>query len=749
MTQETASGMEPVAPPTGKAYWRSLDQLADTPEFRDWVERRFPESMTELLAGGVDRRHFLQLMAASIGLAGLAGCRRPEMHALPYSKSPEEVVPGLPNFYATAMPRRGWALPVLVESHEGRPTKIEGNPRQPDSGGSSDTLAQASVLELYDPDRSGPVLQKGQPASWKDYDFFAAKHYAAIRERKEKGCEFSAKTRLRRRSTCSANTSARSCPRLDGTFTTRFRVPTPTTAAALAFGSPLIPRYQFDQAEIILSLDCDFLGLEEDGTRHHRGFSRGRLGEGKTPTMNRLYVVESQFTITGGMADHRLRLPSSEVRDYTMVLARAVLDGEPVVPPPGSPQAALRQALATYKPSVKIDEPWVREVAADLRAHPGKGIIIAGRRQPAIVHALAFVLNEAVGNIGKTVELRKPPDRPAAGTLQELVQAIDKGEVETLIILGGNPVYTAPADLGLADRIKQVATTIRLGLHADETSALASWHLPAAHYLESWGDARAGDGIVTPHPAADRASLRRSQRARGAGAADEVRDQLTPRDRPPHFPEGQRHADAGFEAAWRKFLHEGTSSAGAYPIEHPALKWDAVARAVVAARPGPGSLSASNMELVLERDAKVDDGRFANNGWLQELSNPITKLSWGNAALLSPRTAQELGITNGDVVRLELEGRSLEAAAMILPGQADYSVGLALGYGRTACGHLGKDVGYNAYALRTSQAPDIALGLKVSKAGRRVTLSCSQDHFTMAGRDVIRESSLAEPASIP
>src|SRR5271165_3150951 len=438
MTQETASSLEAVALRTGKAYWRSLDHLADTPEFRDWIERRFPESMSELLSGGVDRRHFLQLMAASIGLAGLAGCRRPEMKALPYSKPPEEVVPGLPSFYATAMPRRGWALPVLVESHEGRPTKIEGNPRQPDSGGSSDTLAQASVLELYDPDRSSPVLLQGQASSWNDYDAFAAKNYAAIRQRKGKG--------LRVLSEDSVSPSLDLLREHFGAVLpeAHWHVFEPISAAnihdgaAQAFGSPIVPRYQFEQAAIILSLDSDFLGLEEDGARHHRGFSRGRLGEGKTPTMNRLYVVESQFSITGGMADHRLRLPSSHVLDYSMVLARELLMGDQVVPAPGSPQAALRQALATYRPSVKLDQIWIREVAADLRAHAGKGIIIAGRRQPPVVHALAFALNAALGNVGKTIELRKPPARPAAATLQELVRAIDKGEVETLIILGGN-----------------------------------------------------------------------------------------------------------------------------------------------------------------------------------------------------------------------------------------------------------------------------------------------------------------------
>ncbi len=705
MTQEPASSQEPVAVPTGRAYWRSLDHLADTPEFRDWIERRFPASMSELLAGGIDRRNFLQLMAASIGLAGLAGCRRPEMHALPYSKAPEEVVPGLPNFYATAMPRRGSALPVLVESHEGRPTKIEGNPRQPDSGGSSDILAQASVLELYDPDRSSPVLQQGQPATWKDYDLFATKHYAAIRERKGRGLRILSEDVV----SPSLDSLREHCrmvlPEARWHVYDAVSRANAIEGATLAFGSLVCPRYQFDQAAIIVSLDSDFLGLEEDGTRHHRGFLRGRLGEGNTPTMNRLYVIESQFTITGGMADHRLRLPSSQLLNYTMVLARAILDDEKIVPAPGSPQAALRQALATYKPSVKIDEPWVREVAADLRAHAGKGIIVVGRRQPPIVHALAFALNSTLGNIGKTIELRKPPARPAAGTLQDLVQAIDKGEVETLIILGGNPAYTAPVDVGLADRIKKVATTIRLGLHVDETSRLASWYLPSAHYLESWGDARAGDGAVLPiqpliAPLFDGRNvleeLARLTKFETSSSYEIVRRT---------FRKISGTADAGFEAAWRKFLHEGTTSAGAYPIDHPTLKWDAVARAVLATKPGPGSLSASSLELVLDRDAKLDDGRFANNGWLQELSNPITKLSWGNAALFSPRTARELGISDSDVVRLELDGRSLEIPAMILPGQADYSVSLALGYGRAVCGHIGKDVGYNAYLLRTSRRP--------------------------------------------
>ncbi len=743
-TEPSSSNLEPLAIPTGKAYWRSLDHLADTPQFRDWIERRFPESMSELLAGGVDRRRFLQLMAASIGLAGLAGCRRPEMKALPYAKSPEEVVPGLPNFYATAMPRRGGALPILVESHEGRPTKIEGNPRHPDSGGSSDVLAQAWVLELYDPDRAGPVRHLGEPSTWKDYDVFAAQHYASLRQRKGKGLRILSEG-LNSPSLDLLREHLRSTlPEAGWHVFEPVSTSNALDGAALACGSPVLPRFHFDRAEVIVSLDSDFLGLEEDGTRHHRGFSRGRLGEGQVPAMNRLYVVESQFSITGGMADHRLRLPSSHVLDYTLALARAVATSDPVVPAPGSPQARLRTALEQRRPSVRLDERWVREVAADLRSRPGKTIIVAGRRQPPLVHALALALNDMLGSLGKTVELHKAPGRPAAGTIHELAGAIDQGQVETLVILGGNPAYNAPADLALAERLKQVPTTIRLGLHADETSRLATWHLPLAHGLEAWGDARAGNGAVLPvQPLIE-------PLFEGRNMLEELARLTQYETSSPYeivrraFRKVSGTKDAEFEAAWRRCLHEGTSTAGAEASVRPAVAWDSVARAVGAAGPGTGPLSASNLELVLERDTKVDDGRFANNGWLQELPHPVTKLSWGNAALFSPRTAEELGIVDGDVVRLELDGRSLETAAMILPGQADHSVGLALGYGRSGAGHIGRDVGSNAYALRSSGAPDLARGLKVSGTGKKASLACSQDHFTMEGRDLIRELTLAD-----
>jgi molybdopterin-containing oxidoreductase family iron-sulfur binding subunit len=727
---------------TGKAYWRSLDELADSPSFREWVHTKFPQSMRALLDGGVDRRRFLQLMAASLGLAGLTGCRRPELKALPYAKPPEEIVPGLPNFYATSMPRAGRAFPVLVETHEGRPTKIEGNPRHPDSDGASDAQAQASVLDLYDPDRASGVLERGKPSTWKAFDDFAASHFAAVRAEQGKGLHFLSDDVASASLDLLRNHVRRVMP------FARWHVYEPVSdsnvqaGASLAFGEPLCVRYHADRARVILALDCDFLGREEDGVRHLRGFARSRLVEGGEGRMNRLYAVESEFTLTGGMADHRLRLASSQVADFARLLGREVLQTDAVVPPPTSPQAMLGGALAATKPSIRVEAQWVREVAADLQAHRGECLIIAGRRQPPYIHALVHALNSRLGNVGKTVELRKRPTPPEAGTLADLVQAIIEEKVQTLVVLGGNPAFNAPADLEFRDLMKRVATTIRLGLHLDETSQLATWHLPAAHYLESWGDARSGDGtLVAIQPLIEplfdgRTAL---ELVAQIGKYEAPRpDEIVRRA----FRKASGIAQANFEGAWRKFLHDGFLAGSAYPAAAPDLRWTAVTSAIAEAKPGPGPLSAANLEVVYDRDAKVGDGRFANNGWLQELPDPITKLSWDNAALLSPATAAELGVTSGDLVHLGLDGRALEIAALVVPGQADHSIFLSLGYGRTAAGRIGRGVGFDAYRLRTSHAPDIALGGSISPTGRKYALASTAHHFNMEGRDLVREETL-------
>jgi molybdopterin-containing oxidoreductase family iron-sulfur binding subunit len=729
---------------TGKPYWRSLDELADSPAFREWVEQRFPQSMRELLDGGIDRRRFLQLMAASLGMAGLSGCRRPELKAVPYTRPPEGVVPGLPSFYATSMPRAGWNFPILVESHEGRPTKIEGNPKHPDSRGATDAQAQASVLDLYDPDRASGVLRNAQPSSWQDFDGFAVGHFAAYRTRNGKGLHLV--------------TEEVASPALDLLRDhwravmpeARWHVFEPVSAeniqlgTSIAFAEPLVVRYQVDQADVILSLDADFLGREEHGVRHAGGFAKARLVDERDGRMNRLYVVESQFTVTGGMADHRLRLASSHIPAYAVLLAHELLQGNTVTPPPASLRATLNRAAASAKASVPLSEQWIREVAADLTAHRGKCLIIAGRRQPPHVHALVHALNASLGNVGKTIELRKRPPRVESGTLDELAQAITGGQVETLVVLGGNPAYNAPADLDFGGLMQRVGTKIRLGCHVDETSQLADWHLPRAHYLESWGDGRTRDGtLVAIQPLIEplfdgRTALELLARL---GKYETIKpDEIVRRA----FQNTSGVGQSELDAAWRKFLHEGFFAGSAYPVVTPAVRWEDVSSAVASAREGSGPLAAGNLEVVFDRDSKIDDGRFANNGWLQELPDPITKLSWDNAALLSPSTAVELGVDSGDVVRLELDGRAIEIVAFVAPGQADYSVALSLGYGRTSVGRVGRGVGFDTYRLRTTKAPDIALGLKVSVTGRKYPLASTAHHFTMEGRDVVREQTLAD-----
>ena len=759
MNQDRSEMRREVAPGVGKAYWRSLDELADTPAFRDWVERRFPQSMRELLDGGIDRRRFLQLMAASIGLAGLSGCRRPESNILPYTKPPEEVVPGRPNYYATAMPRSGWASPILVESHEGRPTKVEGTPNHPDSAGATDAYAQASVLDLYDPDRLSPVLRGGVPSTWEAYDAFATDHFAAIRNHKGQGLHVLSED-LASPALEHLREHLRSVmPEARWHIHEAISSANARAGAVMAFGSPVVARPRFDRAEVVLALDCDFLGLEEEGGRHLLGFAEARRLQTPSTPMNRLYAVESRFSLTGGMADHRLRLPASQVRDYTVALARVILAGS-------SASASLQHALeattlgkegpwnpgSTSGESSQPDDsqradkagPWIQEVANDLKTHAGRALLIAGRRQPPLVHAMVHAMNAALGNLGKTVECRSGSGKTGTGTLEELAQAVGKRQVETLVILGGNPAYDAPADLEFAALMKQVTTTIRLGLHADETSREATWHLPAAHYLESWGDARAGDGTVVPiQPLIEPLD--------GGRTILEVVAQLSAFETTaPYeivrrsFRKVSRVAEAEFELAWRKFLHDGRLSGSEYPVVKPVLQWTPVASAVASARPATERLSADHLELVLDRDAKVDDGRFANNGWLQELPDPISKLTWDNAAIFSPATARALGVATGDMVRLDLAGRTLEIPVLILPGQADFSVAVPLGYGRTSTGRVGIGVGFNAYLLRTSASPDIALGLKAARTGRNYPLACTQDHFTMEGRDLVREESLTD-----
>ncbi len=748
MTIDSSTGTVAPARTPGRVYWRSLEQLANSPEYRQQVLRDLPALARELIELGeqaVDRRRFLQIMGASMALAGIAttGCRRPEIEVLPYTRKPEEVVPGLPNYYATAMPRAGTAYPVLVESHEGRPTKIEGNPNHRDTQGGTDVFAQASVLDLYDPDRSRNVLTTGNTvSSWAAFDAFATDHFEAIRQAKGKGLRILSEDLASPAIDLVREHIGQAMPEAQWHVYEPIGTETIAQGTDLAYGQALTPRYDLSEAKIVLTLDCDLLDTEDDLSRNVRAFSKARTVDPDSEVdpadqMNRLYTVEHHYSLTGGMADHRYRLPASRIAEYTLALAKTLFGAMgDEVPEPLRP---IAESLTSREPIGAFQTNWLEAVADDLRDHAGQCLVAVGRKQPPLVHAVAHAMNTLLGNVGTTVTYKPTVDRQVLG-LAELIEAIDNGQVETLVILAGNPVFNAPADLPLGDRLSRgfVSHVIRLGLHVDETSRLGKdqssveWHLPAAHYLESWADAETVDGTrLAIQPLIDPLYEGRS--------ALELLAQLSGYDLASGYEIVRRSFQnyaglegAELEAAWRTFLHNGVSTVKLVDDVAAELQGDAVAQAVEQHEGPANELGKDNLEVVFLPDKSIHDGRFANNGWLQEAPDPVTKLTWDNAALVSPRTANELGIKSEEMIRITLDGRTLRIVALVVPGHADWSISLPLGYGRRDLGRVAEGTGFDVYPLRSSDASEIALGAEVTRlAGATYPLSLTQDHYDM------------------
>jgi len=712
-----------------RTYWRSLAQLEDNPESRAFLEREFPEGASEP-AEGITRREMITLLGASMSIAGLAGCdivRRPVENIVPYVNAPEDLVPGIPRYYATTMPFGRSNYGLIVESHEGRPTKIEGNPAHPSTLGASSSRIQASVLGLYDPDRSQVVRLKGEQKSWADFVTAWAELSKAHAADSGAGLAI-----------LSESFSSPTLARLTTEFRARYPKATWATYEAVsdenrlaglksATGRDLDLMLKIDQASVILALDADPLLSDPEMVRHARGFAAGRRAGASGGVMNRLYVVEGVFSLTGSMADHRLRLESRQIAAFLAALAARI----------ASPGAGSGAAIPG------VDPRWIDAVAKDLQANRGKGLIVAGDRQPAAVHAAVCALNESLGNTGKTVSYFETKDAalPSVSSLASLVSAMKGGTVQTLVVLGGNPVFDAPADLDFAAAIAKVPHSIVLGHAIDETSSKAEWHVPRAHYLESWGDARALGGtlsIVQPL-ILPLFGGKTSVEVLGLIVADKdrpgydiVRDTWKP-----------ILGEAEFDKKWNRVLHDGLLAGSELPEVAPGVKGDAVASLAGA------SGSADGLEIVFVPSPSLHDGRFANDGWLQELPDPLTKLTWDNPALVSPKTAASLGLATEDLIRVESSGRSLELPVSVLPGMSDGVVAVTLGYGRSLAGRIGSGVGFDAFKLRSSGAPGFASGAKVTKAGRRYSLSATQEHGSMEGRPIVRESTLTELRSKP
>jgi MoCo/4Fe-4S cofactor protein with predicted Tat translocation signal len=737
---------------TGPKYWRSLDELAGTPGFKAQVEREFPDGASNL--DGVDRRHFMKIMAASFALggAGLAGCRRPEKYILPYGKSVEGVIPGLPSYYATAMPLRKVAIPLLAETHQGRPTKLEGNPTFEPLGGASSLLAQASILDLYDPDRATAHTKGGAVLKREQVDQLLASIGQNYGSTQGAGLAFLADE-------SSSPTRGRLVRALKAKFPRAVWAEyepitdeAPVAAARAAFGSALKPIYNFAAAKRVVSIDGDFLGAESATGAYARSFAKGRKVTKKDDAMNRLYVAESGLSLTGSMADHRLRLPTSHMLAFAAKLTAQLF-----------PEVAA--ALAPYSEGLTVDQKWIVECAADLQAHRGECLIVAGAHLPVELHAMVHGLNANLGNVGKTVSF-VPAEQSGASTISGLVTAIKGGSVKTLVILGGNPAYNAPADLDWAAAQKSVAEVIRFGYYVDETSAVnpaATTHLVAAHYLESWGDARAFDGTVLPiQPMIQPlfgglTEIEVLARIVGDAKTDPYEQVATTIG-------ALVGAGTPVDKAMARFLHDGILAGTAYKPVAVRYNQSGVEQLFTGAKPLP-ALSAKNLEVRFVADYKMDDGRFANNGWLQECPDPITKISWDNAILVSPKLGKELGIDpkgsliqvarkeeaeytmgkeNAPVFELTVGNRKIRGPVHIQPGLANYSVLVPIGYGRTVAGRVGKGAGFNAYPLRTSTEAHFATGATLTSTGERMLLANTQEHWSMEGRDIVREANLDE-----
>jgi MoCo/4Fe-4S cofactor protein with predicted Tat translocation signal len=772
----------PPAPKGGKKYWRSLSEFADTPEFRAKLSQEFPRGAAELEGDELTRRSFMKFMGASVALAGLGltGCRRPELHGVPYTKGVEWQVPGTLLHYATSMPRRGGAFPLIATTTNGRPIKLDGNPNVPGFNGKSDIFAQAAILDLYDPDRSQVVLKVADAAKTRGKDYVEGtiddvwEELAIVRNFYQKnggdGLAVLAEP-------CSSPTRERLRAELQKQFPkivwAEYEPWTHQAGAA--------PIYDFSKADVIVSLDCDFLGASDGTPQSIAGFAAGRKRLGKTgETMSRLYAIEGRLSLTGSMADHRLRMPSSAIGGIATLLASKLGGGLPT----GNSFAAFSDP--------KVDA-WVTAMAGDLQKAGARALVVCGAQQPASVHAAVAAINSALGipTPPFVVEMNK-----AAASLSDLAETISQGTIKTLLVLGGNPAFTAPTELGFEEVIAQVEQVIRLGCHVDETSATATTHVPMKHFLEAWGDHTAWDGTylsqqpcVEPlYPGISEIELLGFLAGVSSKGFELIQETFKGFD-------GALLSPGTPDNAWRQFVHDGfakridgltvfaqshemsSSGGSAAPVQPPAS---------TPTRP----LQPNEYELVFFL-GNIDDGRYANNGWLQELPDTVSKLTWDNALLVSPNTATALGVNvmppNGStadlpdtdfnprstdhtlvspiaidpttafpMVKLTTpDGRVAELPVLVVPGQHDQTLSLALGWGRTAPRltraqrdvittplRVADNAGFNAYLLRTAATPGFVTGVKVEKIEKTYPLALTQEHNSMEGRGLVREATL-------
>ncbi|MEM1180924.1 MAG: TAT-variant-translocated molybdopterin oxidoreductase, partial [Acidobacteriota bacterium] len=703
-------------------YFRSLEELAEKPEFEELLQREFPRQAAEW--GSVDRRRFLQLSGASLGLAGLTACtKQPPEKIIPYVRAPEDVIPGRPLFFASAIADQGFAAPVLAESHMGRPTKVEGNPEHPASLAGADSITQATTYDLYDPDRSQAIRHLGQVRTWETFVQQVEGIRSAMLPIKGDGLAIVTGRVTSPTLTRLLDELREQMPKM-GLYVHEPGAGYAGAGFEMATGERGTVRYDFSKADVVLSVDSDFLNSGPSSVRYSKDFSRRRkaLDLETARTMSRYYAVESMPMASGTSSDHRLAVKPTEVSRFVLTLAGQL-------------------GVAGVEKTTPADErtlAWIEEVAADLQDNAGRSAIIVGDHQPAEVHALALAINEKLGNLGSTVFTTEPVEMEAPG-LEELLAAINADKITTLVVLGTNPVYTSLADQDVIAAIDSVPLRLHLGTFIDETGERCHWHVPESHSLESWGDLRSFDGTATIlqpiiTPLYDSHTMLEVVAAfAGYGAAlgrDLVQETWS------SLGEGR-----AFNKIWRRTVHNGFVEDSAAPVKDVTINVQAAASSLARAETG-------ELEIIFRPDPTVVDGRFANNGWLQECPKPLTKLTWDNALLMSPRTAEEQGLGNlipgnesrdtAPLVTLTVGDHQTVVPVWPVPGMSDGTLVLHLGYGRTKVGSVGNGAGFDANAVRAVAAPwQVEDGVKIEKTGEKYPIACTQDHHSMEGRALI------------
>ncbi len=727
-------------------YWKSLNELANNEEYKSYLEREFPAGASEL-KDGMTRKNFLRIMSASIALAGFAACRRPVEKILPYRTRPEGMDPSNPWYYATAMPYRGALTGLVVKTDDGRPTKVEGNKEHPGSMGATNAQMQAAILGLYDPDRSRSPKFNGQTKSWDDFLSFANQFFTS-----DKKVAF-----------LSEANSSLTQDRLKKDALKKFKNASWVTyepygeqnvnaGNAITFGKKLRTYNHFDKAGLIVSLDADFLQDGAENTANIWNFAKGRKLKNSSDSLNRLFVVENNYTLTGSNADNRLRLLASQVEPFTYALAANLaekIDG--------------LDAFKGYKNDFS-QHSWIAVLTEELLNNKGQGIIVAGNHQNPNIHAAVAAMNLALENAGKTISYYDVPTFDKGDDNQNFIQLtkdLQSGKYDALVMLGTNPVYTAPADLDFESALNATKMTVHVADYFDETSKKVKWHINRSHFLEQWGDGTSFSGVqsvIQPMilPLFGGKSEVEVLNAIVSGK-DTKGHELVQETWKPVL------GNTNFKNKWEKVLNDGVYQNTGFKAENISLASDA-AQKIKANLATVKNPSNNQIELVIKPDPKIVDGRFANNGWLQEMPDPITKITWGNVALMSLKTAATLGVKNGDMIIIKANGSKIQIPSWVLPGHADNSITAYTGYGRHGIGriadddfgiYIDKNYGVpsfmhekvfttDVFPLVTTANPLFHNNVTISKTGQTYTVANTQDHGSMEGRPIVREANIKE-----